>query len=459
MTSSSSGSRSTNELTNSSRTRCSVARNTLLQNNGATGYGNCTAITATAAAPTTNSNTTCNNNNKSNSNNSSNSNSTNQARCVMPETLGAKSLKAHAKHITEQRQRQRNETKRQEQQQQQQQQQHRQQQQQQHHQHQQQHRQQAVFSLRDGVARPEPSATNDQQQQQQLQQRECDEFTLQNHEHLDQQQQQQQQQQQFDHNDQCHMFMSGIHNGERWEAEQAIQDTSIHRRNWMDCLSGSEKVQILQEELVQEEEHQQQQQNYQHQQQQQQHQFQQQQNYQLQVEQLNYYHQQQQQQQQQQNRHLYSTSDSSYTRSNSNSNSQASLGIAIDGDDAERFFTHESSRQAPLPQLTRESCEALFPRRSSSSASGTADHSAGAPTELSLRLQALASFTTSVELPDPCAICLSHMCVPQRLGRLPCGHCFHRVCVVTWLRSSPNCPHCRCSVTSQAALIQEFTSW
>jgi len=49
---------------------------------------------------------------------------------------------------------------------------------------------------------------------------------------------------------------------------------------------------------------------------------------------------------------------------------------------------------------------------------------------------------------DVCVVCLE----PQRVGdaatRLPCGHLYHRECVVDWLRKHCTCPNCRYELQS-----------
>lgn len=55
----------------------------------------------------------------------------------------------------------------------------------------------------------------------------------------------------------------------------------------------------------------------------------------------------------------------------------------------------------------------------------------------------LQTFKADMELADSCSICLDTMGLNQELARLPCGHCFHNACIVTWLPSSLTCPLCK----------------
>eukprot|EP00929_Paragymnodinium_shiwhaense_P004640 TRINITY_DN10575_c0_g1_i6.p1 TRINITY_DN10575_c0_g1~~TRINITY_DN10575_c0_g1_i6.p1 ORF type:complete len:116 (+),score=28.50 TRINITY_DN10575_c0_g1_i6:61-408(+) len=96
-------------------------------------------------------------------------------------------------------------------------------------------------------------------------------------------------------------------------------------------------------------------------------------------------------------------------------------------------------------------------RGASSSSSSTASTSSASGPEAAAQLagfdlgphslrrcsEAIASFTPREDLPDPCVICLEVLAARQRLGMLPCGHCFHRLCAVTWLRTSAACPLCK----------------
>ncbi|KAL8234967.1 hypothetical protein R6Q59_021067 [Mikania micrantha] len=47
---------------------------------------------------------------------------------------------------------------------------------------------------------------------------------------------------------------------------------------------------------------------------------------------------------------------------------------------------------------------------------------------------------------DECVVCLEKFKDGEKLGRLPCAHRFHSVCLLPWLESHAQCPCCRMSV-------------
>ncbi|KAL4274103.1 hypothetical protein GQ457_13G023670 [Hibiscus cannabinus] len=42
-----------------------------------------------------------------------------------------------------------------------------------------------------------------------------------------------------------------------------------------------------------------------------------------------------------------------------------------------------------------------------------------------------------------CPICLEELAVGGEAACVPCSHCFHEVCIVTWLKKKKRCPCCR----------------
>ena len=45
-----------------------------------------------------------------------------------------------------------------------------------------------------------------------------------------------------------------------------------------------------------------------------------------------------------------------------------------------------------------------------------------------------------------CMVCLELFKKGDRIGKLVCGHLFHKTCVFKWLKKNPTCPYCRTSV-------------
>ncbi len=55
--------------------------------------------------------------------------------------------------------------------------------------------------------------------------------------------------------------------------------------------------------------------------------------------------------------------------------------------------------------------------------------------------------------PLGCCICLCDYQDGELILELPCGHCYHKACVVQWLVKSVRCPVCKADVT--AGLVSE----
>ncbi|KAF5735508.1 hypothetical protein HS088_TW15G01015 [Tripterygium wilfordii] len=49
---------------------------------------------------------------------------------------------------------------------------------------------------------------------------------------------------------------------------------------------------------------------------------------------------------------------------------------------------------------------------------------------------------------NKCVICLEESLVGVKVARMPCGHVFHRDCIVRWLETSHLCPLCRYQMPS-----------
>eukprot|EP00127_Corallochytrium_limacisporum_P004537 Clim_evm7s167 gene=Clim_evmTU7s167 len=82
------------------------------------------------------------------------------------------------------------------------------------------------------------------------------------------------------------------------------------------------------------------------------------------------------------------------------------------------------------------------PASSSSVESNDAPSTPGSPPPTTL-----AGAAGSVESdPDTCSICLDEYSFECKIRTLPCGHCFHRVCVDPWLIKNRNCPLCKLDV-------------
>ena len=45
-----------------------------------------------------------------------------------------------------------------------------------------------------------------------------------------------------------------------------------------------------------------------------------------------------------------------------------------------------------------------------------------------------------------CSICLEEFMLQESVPQLPCQHCFHTVCLATWLKTNNSCPCCRAVV-------------
>ena len=46
-------------------------------------------------------------------------------------------------------------------------------------------------------------------------------------------------------------------------------------------------------------------------------------------------------------------------------------------------------------------------------------------------------------LSDRCTVCQENYKIGDKITNLPCGHCFHKDCLVPWLRQRNTCPLCR----------------
>ncbi|KAJ0177780.1 hypothetical protein K1T71_006653 [Dendrolimus kikuchii] len=42
-----------------------------------------------------------------------------------------------------------------------------------------------------------------------------------------------------------------------------------------------------------------------------------------------------------------------------------------------------------------------------------------------------------------CAICLKSLDIGDKATKMPCNHCFHSTCILTWLNRTNSCPFCR----------------
>ncbi|CAE8625968.1 unnamed protein product [Polarella glacialis] len=56
-----------------------------------------------------------------------------------------------------------------------------------------------------------------------------------------------------------------------------------------------------------------------------------------------------------------------------------------------------------------------------------------------------------------CAVCLEELCcqAQSQVARLPCGHDFHRRCVLPWLLQKGSCPYCRACPLQQQQQQQQ----
>lgn len=71
----------------------------------------------------------------------------------------------------------------------------------------------------------------------------------------------------------------------------------------------------------------------------------------------------------------------------------------------------------------------------------------------------LRSCTLDVDLvcsQPSCPICSEDFVVSNEETKLPCGHIFHRYCVMPWLEQKQNCPICRTSLTDDIPTLAEL---
>nr|CAD1834810.1 unnamed protein product [Ananas comosus var. bracteatus] len=112
-------------------------------------------------------------------------------------------------------------------------------------------------------------------------------------------------------------------------------------------------------------------------------------------------------------------------------------------------FIRELEADAPLigalPEFARDYIKQQFPRF----VCGVVARSASKPRLEDLRVvvNVAAKTYSSVFCCDRCPICFDEFCEGESpfvdFKLLPCGHGFHRSCVVEWLRKNPTCPTCR----------------
>ncbi|KAJ1424667.1 hypothetical protein B484DRAFT_451422, partial [Ochromonadaceae sp. CCMP2298] len=56
-----------------------------------------------------------------------------------------------------------------------------------------------------------------------------------------------------------------------------------------------------------------------------------------------------------------------------------------------------------------------------------------------------------------CPICSEDFALGSEAVKLPCGHLFHRVCVLHWLNMKQNCPICRSTISNEMPTRQELS--
>lgn len=73
----------------------------------------------------------------------------------------------------------------------------------------------------------------------------------------------------------------------------------------------------------------------------------------------------------------------------------------------------------------------------------------------SLRVEVFNNLDYSIEeampsVPQECSICLEAFLNGDKLFCLPCGHKFHDVCLVPWVRTCGDCPYCRACISKDS---------
>ena len=48
-----------------------------------------------------------------------------------------------------------------------------------------------------------------------------------------------------------------------------------------------------------------------------------------------------------------------------------------------------------------------------------------------------------IDAEPECAVCMCELEKGDEMGQLPCGHTFHKECIVEWLHNEASCPMCR----------------
>lgn len=63
---------------------------------------------------------------------------------------------------------------------------------------------------------------------------------------------------------------------------------------------------------------------------------------------------------------------------------------------------------------------------------------------------------SETNLHHDCSICLETLCADGEVVQLPCGHLYHEMCILEWLKANFTCPFCRKEYSLYPSLI---TAW
>ena len=79
------------------------------------------------------------------------------------------------------------------------------------------------------------------------------------------------------------------------------------------------------------------------------------------------------------------------------------------------------------------------------------NHYRGNPPASKFAIENLTESTLADCAEDGCSVCQDEMEKGAVVLRMPCGHRFHRLCLVPWLAEKNTCPVCRCEIESHCA--------
>ena len=102
----------------------------------------------------------------------------------------------------------------------------------------------------------------------------------------------------------------------------------------------------------------------------------------------------------------------------------------------QRAFTHISA-EAFITEFVRQAIEA--------------SRSRGNPPASQFAIDHLKETTTEDESKEACTVCQDLVEKGAITLTMPCGHFFHKACLMPWLQEHNTCPVCRCEVESHCA--------